>query len=30
MGFKDKAKNISILKQVNGDIDSALEKLCPQ
>ena len=28
MGFKDKAKNISILKQVNGDIDSALEKLC--
>lgn len=28
MGFKDKAKNINILKQVNGDIDSALEKLC--
>ncbi len=30
MGFKDKAKNINILKQVNGDIDSALEKLCSQ
>ena len=28
MGFKDKAKNIEILKTVNGDIDSALEKLC--
>jgi len=28
MGFKDKAKNIEVLKLVNGDIDSALEKLC--
>ena len=28
MGFKDKAKNIEVLKTVNGDIDSALEKLC--
>lgn len=28
MGFKDKARNIAILKEVKGDIDSALEKLC--
>lgn len=28
MGFKDKARNIAILKDVKGDIDSALEKLC--
>lgn len=28
MGFKDKTKNIQILKLVNGDIDSAIEKLC--
>lgn len=28
MGFKDKARNIAILKEVKGDVDSALEKLC--
>jgi hypothetical protein len=28
MGFKDKARNLVILKQVNGNVDSALEKLC--
>lgn len=28
MGFKDKAKNLAILKEVNGNVDSALEKLC--
>jgi len=27
-GFKDRAKNILILKQVNGDLDLAIEKLC--
>jgi hypothetical protein len=28
MGFKDRKLNLSILKEVNGDVDSALEKLC--
>lgn len=28
MGFKDKARNLAVLKEVKGDVDSALEKLC--
>jgi hypothetical protein len=28
MGFSDRARNLQILKQVNGDVDRALEKLC--
>lgn len=28
MGFKDRAKNLLILKQTGGDVDAAIEKLC--
>ncbi len=30
MGFKDKARNLQVLREVKGDVDSAIERLCSE